>query len=124
MAKERSRRSQPGTTRRWAFAVPIFMLLIAAPLHAAPPNDADPAMAPWFNSLRQPGSGISCCSIADCRPVDYRTVDNHYEAFIEGEWRAVPPDKVLTRADNPTGRAVVCWTKLSGIMCFVRGPET
>jgi hypothetical protein len=114
----------PGATRRWSFMLPIVLLMIATPGQAAPPPDADPAMAPWFNSLRQPGSGISCCSIADCRPVDYRTVDNHYEAFIEGEWRAVPPDKVLTRADNPTGRAVVCWTKLSGIMCFVRGPET
>lgn len=98
--------------------------MIATPLRAAPPPDADPAQAPWFNSLRQPGSGISCCSMADCRPVDYRTVDNHYEAFIEGEWRAVPPERVISRADNPTGRAVVCWTKLSGIMCFVRGPET
>ncbi len=98
--------------------------MLAAPSRAAPPPDADPAMAPWFNSLRQPGSGISCCSIADCRPVDYRVVDKHYEAYIEGEWRPVPPDKVLTRADNPTGRAIVCWTKLSGIMCFVRGPET
>jgi hypothetical protein len=92
-------------TRRWGFVLSVGLLLIATPLHAAPPPDADPAMAPWFNSLRQPGSGISCCSIADCRPVDYRTVDNHYEAFIEGEWRAVPPEKVITRADNPTGRA-------------------
>jgi hypothetical protein len=120
----RSRLDGSVATRRWFLLWPLGLLLAAVPLHAAPPQDADPAMAPWFNSLRQPGSGISCCSIADCRPVDYRTVDNHYEAFIEGEWRAVPPDKVLTRADNPTGRAVVCWTKLSGIMCFVRGPET
>jgi hypothetical protein len=121
---ERIRRNLTDAARRWGLVLPLGLLLLAAPLHAAPPPDADPAMAPWFNSLRQPGSGISCCSIADCRPVDYRTVDNHYEAFIEGEWRAVPPEKVITRADNPTGRAVVCWTKLSGIMCFVRGPET
>jgi hypothetical protein len=111
-------------TWRWAFAFGIGAMTIATPLSAAPPPDADPAQAPWFNSLHQPGSGISCCSIADCRPVDYRTVGDHYEAYIEGEWRPVPPDKVITRADNPTGRAVVCWTKLSGIMCFVRGPET
>jgi hypothetical protein len=120
----RLRQTWLDAARRWAFLGPVGLLLTAATSHAAPPPDADPAMAPWFNSLRQPGSGISCCSIADCRPVDYRTVDNHYEAYIEGEWRAVPPDKVISRADNPTGRAVVCWTKLSGIMCFVRGPET
>jgi hypothetical protein len=114
----------PATVVRWGFACLVGSLMTATPLRAAPPPDADPTMAPWFNSLRQPGSGISCCSIADCRPVDYRTVGDHYEAFIDGEWRAVPPEKVITRADNPTGRAVVCWTKLSGIMCFVRGPET
>jgi hypothetical protein len=124
MAGRFSRQSGPKVAWRRAVAGAIGLLMIAAPLRAAPPPDADPAQAPWFNSLRQPGSGISCCSVADCRPVDYRTVDNHYEAFIEGEWRAVPPERVISRADNPTGRAVVCWTKLSGIMCFVRGPET
>ncbi len=123
-AGRRSRHDGPNVAWRGVAAVAAVLLATASPLRAAPPPDADPAQAPWFNSLRQPGSGISCCSIADCRPVDYRTVGDHYEAFIEGEWRAVPPEKVLTRADNPTGRAVVCWTKLSGIMCFVRGPET
>jgi len=102
----------------------IFAALLAAPSSAAPPPDGDPTLAPWFNSLRQPGSGISCCSVADCGPVDYRTVSDHYEAYIDGEWRIVPKEKVLTRADNPTGRAVVCWTKPTGIMCFIRGPET
>ncbi len=124
MTARRNRQRPRGGAWRSAVVGLIGGFVLAAPLHAAPPPDADPAQAPWFNSLRQPGSGISCCSIADCRPVDYRTVGDHYEAYIEGEWRAVPPDKVLTRADNPTGRAVVCWTKLSGIMCFVRGPET
>jgi hypothetical protein len=90
----------------------------------APPPDADPSLAPWYRSLQQPQSGVSCCSVADCRAVDYRIVDKHYEVFIQGDWLAVPPDKVLTRADNPTGRAVVCWTRSTGIMCFVRGPQT
>src|SRR5271165_6605648 len=105
-------------------AVLAALLMLPPPSAAAPPPDADPSLAPWFNSLQQPGSGISCCSIADCRPVDYRVVGDHYEVFIQGQWLPVPPDKVLTRADNPTGRAVVCWTKVNGILCFVRGPET
>lgn len=37
---------------------------------------------------------------------------------------AVPADKILHRYDNPTGRAVVCWTPALGIMCFVEGPAT
>jgi hypothetical protein len=96
--------------------VAIALVLLAAGARAAPPENADPALAPWFQSLAVPGTGISCCSIADCRPTDYRTVGDHYEALIE--------NKVLQRTDNPVGRAVVCWTPERGVMCFVRGTET
>ncbi len=91
---------------------------------AAPPPDADPSMAPWFNSLRQPWTNALCCSMADCRPVDARINGDHYEAFIEGEWRRVPNHLIINRSDNPTGRAVACWTPQAGIMCFIRGPES
>jgi len=90
----------------------------------APPEHADPTLAPWFNSLRQPGTGVSCCSIADCRPVDYRGGPAGYEVWIENAWHKVPADKVLDGKDNPVGRAVVCYTPALGIMCFVRGTET
>jgi hypothetical protein len=99
-------------------------LLCAASAIAQPPNDGDYTLAPWFQSLRQPGSGISCCSLADCRTTDYRTDGGSYEALIDGRWLVVPEDKVLQRTDNPTGRAVVCWTPARGIMCFVRANET
>jgi hypothetical protein len=36
----------------------------------------------------------------------------------------VPANNILQRVDNPTGRAVVCWTPSLGIMCFVRASET
>jgi hypothetical protein len=105
---------------RFVFAV---TLLLIASAYGRPPENADPALAPWFQSLSVPGTGISCCSIADCRPTEYRTVDEHYEALIEDRWIAIPPRKVLQRTDNPIGRAVVCWTPERGIMCFVRGTE-
>jgi hypothetical protein len=91
---------------------------------ARPPPDADMTLAPWFQSLRQPGTGMSCCSIADCRKTDFRIQGDHYEALVEGAWVDVPTDKVLSRMDNPTGRAIVCYTPARGIMCFIRGPET
>ena len=100
------------------------LLLSANPARTAPPENADPTLAPWFNSLRAPWTNALCCSIADCRPTDSRVNGDHYEAFVDGQWRAVPPDRVLQRTDNPTGRAVVCWTPSTGIMCFVRGPES
>ena len=98
--------------------------LIAATAAARPPPDADMSLAPWFQSLQQPGTGMSCCSIADCRPTDFRILNGHYQALIEGDWHDVPPEVVLERMDNPTGRAVVCYTPYRGIMCFIKGPET
>ncbi|HEY6434743.1 MAG TPA: hypothetical protein VIZ17_22440 [Acetobacteraceae bacterium] len=97
--------------------------LIAGVAFARPPANADPALGPWFRSLMQPGTGISCCSEADCRRTDYRINGDHYEAMIQGTWQKVPNEAVLQRVDNPTGSAVVCWTPTLGIMCFVRGPE-
>ena len=102
----------------------LAALLAASPVNAAPPENADPALAPWFQSLRQPETGMSCCDIADCRPTEYRTVGDQYEVWIEDQWLPVPPRKILQRADNPVGRGIVCWTKQRGIMCFVRGTET
>lgn len=91
---------------------------------AAPPDNADSALAPWFQGLRQPGTGISCCSMADCRPIDYRMNDTGYEAFIDNKWLAVPPDRVLQHTENPTGRAIACYMPGRGILCFVRPAET
>lgn len=104
----------------------LLAILLCAPFaaSAAPPENADPALAPWFQSLRQPETGMSCCDIADCRPTDVRTVEDHYEVLINGIWMPVPARRILQRGDNPTGRAVVCWTPQRGIMCFIRGTET
>ena len=112
---------RPSPVKPLALVAPLLLSGVAG---AQPPLDADPALAPWFRSLLQPGTQVSCCSIADCRPTDYRTDGNRYEALIGGKWLAVPPDKVLDRTDNPTGRAVVCWTPNRGIMCFVRATES
>jgi hypothetical protein len=107
------------------FAVAAMLVLALVRTAAAqPPPDADPALAPWFRSLLQPGTDISCCSVADCRAAEYRIEHDHYEVLIDGTWRAVPPDKVLQRTDNPTGHAIVCWTRQRGIMCFVRATES
>ena len=102
----------------------VALAFVAHPVLAAPPPDADPALAPWFNSLRQPWTNALCCSMADCRPVNSQLNDGHYEALIEGEWRRVPDHLILNRNDNPTGRAIVCWTPQVGILCFVRAPES
>ena len=106
-------------TRRAA----AFALVLSVPALAAPPPDPDPTLAPWYRGLHVPGTGTSCCSIADCRNAESRIVGDHYEVLIDGKWLVVPPQLILDRNDNPTGQAVVCWTPTAGILCFVRGPE-
>jgi hypothetical protein len=107
-----------------AIVLGLGWALMVGAANAYPPPGADMSLAPWFQGLRQPGTGMSCCSISDCRQTDFRTNGSHYEAMIEGRWLPIPPDKILDRTDNPTGRAVVCYTPTLGIMCFIRGPET
>ncbi len=97
--------------------------LMMGSAEARPPKNADMSLAPWFHSLRQPGTGASCCSIADCRQTDFRIKGGHYQAKVNGHWKTVPKHTILSRTDNPTGRAVVCYTPYVGIMCFIKGPE-
>ena len=104
-----------------------------APTHAASPENADPAWAPWFGSLRRPGTDQSCCSLADCRRVRYRVSDGHFQAFIGGDfprwtspphaWTNVPDANVLRRQDNPTGEGVACWVQ-GNVVCFVPASGT
>jgi hypothetical protein len=102
---------------------------------AAPPTNPDPRLAPWFRSLTrpwEPGSSmrISCCTVADCRVTDYRTIAGGYEVLIDERfpsvyarsWQRVPQVAILEHKDNPTGGAVVCWNGLV-VVCFVRPEE-
>src|SRR5579875_510632 len=104
--------------KQFSLAV-VLLALASSAAGARPPDNADPGLGPWFQGLRQPDTGISCCSVADCRQTEYRASGGHYEALIQDRWVSVPPQKVLSQTENPTGRAVVCWTPSTGIMCFV-----
>lgn len=111
---------------RWAAILLALGTGMVAPLAlGAPPPDADPALAPWFQGLSQP-NGQSCCSEADCRPVESRSVADHYQAFAEGRWIDVPNDKIIQPRGNPTGRAVLCMApgRPDLVYCFVRPVET
>ena len=114
--------------RKIAIAVGLAFSQVAV---AAPPDNPDPALAPWFESLKQPGTGAPCCSIADCRTVEFRQDRDGYEVLIDGRWKMsipfwlrVPPNRIIDRTDNPTNRGVVCFTPEAGILCFVRPAES
>jgi hypothetical protein len=103
------------------------------PLRAEAPDNADPTLSPWFRSLRQPGTNQSCCDMADCRMVQYRTAGDHFQAFIGNEfprwtnaphaWVDVPNANVLHRRDNPTGEGIACWFQ-GQVLCFIEGNGT
>jgi len=100
----------------------VALALGSHPSHAKPPPDANPALGPWFQSLQDPETTLSCCDEADCRPVDDRIGQAGYEVMLRGAWVTVPDTKVIRRTHNPVGHAVLCWSPNFGIMCFVPGP--
>ena len=108
----------------------ILLALTAGSAIAAPPENADPALAPWFRSLNQPGTGYNCCSMADCRPVRTRDRNGKIEAFIAREtfrdgtdqWVIVPEEVIIRGIENPVGEPVLCY--LGGMVrCFVQGAQ-
>ena len=111
------------------------VLMLMTPALAAPPPAGSPQadlMAPyaeWIRGLRNPTTGQGCCSLSDCRVVDYRISSDGYEAFIDRKgfpggpdtWLKVP-DFVVVHTANPTGLAVACWAswhkESGGWFCF------
>ena len=119
----------PATLRRAPLLCAILLLLGSDGAHGAPPENSDGRYSEWFRSLKQPGTGTSCCDLSDCRGVSIRSGAKGYEALLtpkdypvaESHWVEVPDDKILRGKDNPIGRAVLCWTPSSGVLCFVQG---
>ena len=110
-------------TLLFSICTAFALLGVAVTAKGTPPPNADPLLAPWFQSLQRPGGGGSCCSAADCRRIQSRIGRKGYEVLLQGGvWVPVPPDKVLHR-ENPTGEAVAC-TKGPVILCFVPPPES
>jgi hypothetical protein len=117
----------------------VLSALLTGPAGAAPPpagSQQAQDMAPysaWIHGLRSPLSGTPCCDASDCRVVEYRIKDGHYEAFIgrdtwvdaPDKWIVVPDDVILP--PNKRGPiAIACWAKWhwpsEGFFCFAPGP--
>src|SRR3569833_2223997 len=116
----------------------IASLVFPAFAMAVPPPDADMTFAPWYKGLTIPqngstSAGLSCCDVSDCRPVQYRTSGDHFEAFVDtktfpnqsapNKWLTVPDNTVLKPKDNPTGEAVLCFFQ-GAVRCFVPASGT
>lgn len=101
------------------------------PADAHPPAgvDLNSPEAHWFQALRQPKNGASCCDVADCRKVTARTAGDHWEFYADpavfgsngdDQWHVIPESKWLRGKDNPTGETVVCWDPRLGVLCAVK----
>lgn len=93
-----------------------------------PAHPPEAEFADWFHSLKEPGTegmpggSVSCCSPErDCQITDYATdADGRYWITADGERVQVPPDKILQRTDNPTGRgSPACATTTGTRSCAV-----
>lgn len=81
----------------------------------------------WYEKLKQPGSGASCCNgtingvEGDCRPTRaYQKDDGNWYALLDGRWIQVPP-KVVLQQLAPDGRSHICANKTGNIYCFLGG---
>ena len=110
-------RFMPRAAARTSVAIALLACVTAHAVAAPPPN-ADPALRDWYEGLRSPSTGVSCCSVADCRPTDaYELIGSGWRVERGGVWYNVPPETVIA-AENPTGRAVAC-VYGAQVHCFV-----
>jgi hypothetical protein len=64
----------------------------------------------WFESLKPDDGGGSCCALGDCHRTEavWRKKTNGWWAVVNGEWRPVPPSRVITKQQSIDGDAYVC----------------
>src|SRR5215467_911019 len=81
----------------------------------------------WYQALKQPGTGYSCCNgtaggiEGDCRPTRaYLQDDGTWRALIDGRWVPVPPRVVLKQL-APDGNSHICASRSGLIYCFLGG---
>jgi hypothetical protein len=86
-------------------------------------NNVPDNVRAWFKSVRST-RGIPCCDVADGHRTDYDMRQDAYWVPVDGKWMPVPADSVVQNAANPTGDAVVWYSKYGEhvvIRCFVPG---
>ncbi len=62
----------------------------------------------FYSKLRQPQTGISCCSQRDCRPAQHRQTNQGHEFLINGEWVNVAQTKIIDNKLTPDGQSHWC----------------
>ena len=96
----------------------VFLCCLVTSVSALPAH-AEGERGAWFKSLRQPGTGYSCCDISDCRRTEADWRDGQWWARVAGEWTPIPSDKELEK-QSIDGDAYVCSSPTRRIYCFIK----
>lgn len=105
-------------------SIVVILTLISFPAHSR--DDGRYANSPlklWFESLKQPQTGASCCSLSDCLRTEQEMAGDHYRAMLDGRWVDIPNEIVITTEGNPLGEPLLCADRHSNgrLYCFVPG---
>ena len=73
----------------------------------------------WFHSLLQPGTGVSCCDVSDCRKAQANWHSGQWWATVDGQWTPIPPNTELSKR-SIDGDAYVCAGANRYVYCFVK----
>lgn len=97
-------RRRQRSARRWIVGLAILaIVMIGLAIGTARGQDR----GDWFKSLKQNGTGYSCCDISDCKETDADWQDGQWWATVNGTWMPIPPDKELDVL-SIDGDAYVC----------------
>lgn len=99
-----------------AAAVGIGLLVLAAYSPAWAQDRAS-----WFKSLKQPGTGISCCDVSDCKQTRAEWRGEGWRAALpDGTMVSVPDAKIVKNKPSIDGEAYLCSGPASGaVYCFI-----
>lgn len=71
-----------------------------------------------YQHWKQPGTNASCCNDHDCGPVRAEVRRGQWFALREGEWIAIPPDRIIREINPNPEQGHLCYT-YGRVLCFV-----
>ena len=82
----------------------------------------------FYSTWMMPNNrNVSCCHNEDCSPAEARLENGNWIArkVGEGDWTAIPPEKIEYDRDSPDGRSHLCGRHFGSdhltVFCFVPG---
>lgn len=98
-------------------------LILLACLWATEAGAQDADRGAWFESLKQPDTGMSCCSISDCAATKAEWRGGQWHAVVLGRMTPIPSEKIVRTPLSIDGDAYVCASPVGTIWCFVPPPQ-